>query len=192
MRLFVAFGMADDVVARLDRELAPLRDQHPDLNWTPPATWHVTLAFLGEVDGERLADVEAAVGDAVATAGEGREEGVVGPIELSLADPGRFGDRVAWLGVEDRPRGAVARLGGAIQEEIAARPGLPVDRKPVRPHVTLARARGRRGKLPAGLGEDLPRLDASWTVSEATIFRSHLGAGPLEHEPLGTVALGRR
>ncbi|MBW3658983.1 MAG: RNA 2',3'-cyclic phosphodiesterase [Actinobacteria bacterium] len=184
MRLFVAFGVADDVVDRLDRELAPLRDRHPGLNWTPPATWHVTLAFLGEVDGERIDEVEAAVSGAVAAAGQG-----VGSIELTLAEPGRFGDRVAWLGVEDRPRGAVARLGAAIQDDIAARPGLPVDRKAIRPHVTLARARGRRGRLPPELGEDLPRLDASWTVPVATIFRSHLGAGPLEHEPLVTVPL---
>lgn len=182
MRLFVALDVPDDVVDRLDAALSPLRERHPDLNWTPPATWHVTLAFLGEVEEERLDDVEAAVSDAVATAGEG-------PIELSLADPGRFGGRVAWLGVEDRPRGAVARLGAAVQEGIAARPGLPVDRKEIRPHVTLARARGRRGKLPAGFDDDLPEVAASWTVAEATIFRSHLGAGPLEHEPLVRVPL---
>lgn len=187
MRLFVAFGLPEEVVGRLDRALAPLRDEHPGLNWTPPATWHVTLAFLGEVEEQRLDDVEAAVSRGVVTAGEG-ERG--GPVELSLGAPGRFGDRVAWVGVEDRPRGAVARLGAAVQDAIAACPGLPVDRRDIRPHVTIARARGRRGRLPAGFDDAVPELTASWTVTQATIFRSHLGAGPLVHEPVGAVPLG--
>lgn len=180
MRLFAALPLADDVVATIEAATADHRRRHRDLAWTPPASWHVTLAFLGTVGPDRVDDAAAVLHHAAA----GR-----GGIELRLDAPGRFGQRVAWLAVADRPAGAVAALGEGLQAALADA-GMPVDRRPVRPHVTLARARGRRGRLPPTLVDGLPRLDATWRVTTATLYRSHLGAGPVRYEPLASAPLG--
>ncbi|MGH3404855.1 MAG: RNA 2',3'-cyclic phosphodiesterase, partial [Streptosporangiaceae bacterium] len=49
MRLFVAIVPPPAVTAELEARTAPLRPAWPDLRWTGPEAWHVTLAFLGEV-----------------------------------------------------------------------------------------------------------------------------------------------
>lgn len=175
MRLFVGLGVPDDVTDGIEAALGEVREAHPDLNWTTPASWHVTLAFIGDVDDADREAVEAAVGEGVERAG-------VGPIELSLDAPGHFGHRVAWLGVRDRPSGAVAEVGERIQERLADAE-VPVDRKEVRPHLTLVRARGRGGRLPRGLVEQLPEVEGTWTATEAVLYRSHLGR-PVRYERL--------
>ena len=50
MRLFVAIGLPPEAASELDEVVAPLRPNWPDLRWTGRDAWHLTLAFLGEVD----------------------------------------------------------------------------------------------------------------------------------------------
>lgn len=97
---------------------------------TPRANLHVTLAFLGPVDGDDLVRVEAI------------EPPPCAPFELVLDRLG-FWDRarVLWLGPSETP----APL-GALERELwdrLAALGFERERKPYAPHVTLARkARG--------------------------------------------------
>ena len=50
MRLFVAIVPPPAVQAELARRLAPLQaEAAPGLRWTSQESWHITLAFLGEV-----------------------------------------------------------------------------------------------------------------------------------------------
>jgi 2'-5' RNA ligase len=182
VRLFVALALSTAVRERIVRATRPLHDRYPDLNWTRPASWHVTVAFLGEVDGDRGEDVLAAVGTGV-------DRCAGGTIGLALTAPGQFDGRVAWLGVRDEPEGAVAALGRAVQADIAEA-GLPVQRRDVHPHLSLVRARGRRGRLPRGLLDDLPHVAGGWRGDALTVYRSHLGSGPVRYEPVGHVPLG--
>ena len=50
MRLFVAIAPPPAVLDELDALTAPYRAGRPDLRWTSREAWHVTLAFLGQVD----------------------------------------------------------------------------------------------------------------------------------------------
>ena len=50
MRLFVAITPSAAALDELAAALAPLRDAWPRLRWTDRRRWHLTLAFLGEVD----------------------------------------------------------------------------------------------------------------------------------------------
>lgn len=178
MRLFVALPVADDVRRQLATTVEPARageaagtgssSPRRGWRWTRPEGWHVTLAFLGEVEPDRLEDV--------ARAGTGPAAGT-GRIELRLGALGRFGRGVLHVTVADRPVGTVAHLGARMQEALAAG-GLPVHQREVTPHLTLARA--RRGADPA-----MPSLQppsASWTVDEARVYASHLGPGGATYE----------
>lgn len=179
MRLFVALEVDAAVRCTVEDALADLRGADDDLRWTRPEGWHVTLAFLGEV--------VAAPDVVTAAVARGVDAAATGPVTLRLGEPGRFGRRAAWLGVDDEPAGAVASLGEAIQAELEAA-ALPVERREVRPHLTLARPRGR-SQLPDGFVEQLPRPEGTWTADAAVVLRSHLEPEGARYEELARVAL---
>ena len=55
MRLFVAIAPPPAVLDELDALVEPLRARRHDLRWTNREAWHVTLAFLGQVDESAVA-----------------------------------------------------------------------------------------------------------------------------------------
>jgi RNA 2',3'-cyclic 3'-phosphodiesterase len=185
-RLFVALPVAGEVRDRLEPVVASVRHRADELSWTRAEGWHLTLAFLGRVELERIDEVAAAL-----------QEGSVGagPIRLRLGVPGRFGPRVLWIAVEDDPEGALASLGERLQVSIAAA-ALPVERRPVRPHLTLAR--GGRGRpvrdrhlhaLTAALDGRLTGEAGEWVGDEVQLWRTRLGRGPARYERLASVPL---
>lgn len=178
MRLFLALAVPEAVRAALDRAVAPLRGRHPELGWTRPEGWHLTVAFLGEVT-EPPGEVAEVVRPVVAAHP---------PVDLRLGAAGRFGDRVLWVAVIDQPSGAVAALGAALQRALADA-GLPVDPKPVRPHLTLARR--RRRPVTAAVVAEVPEVAAGWRAEEVVLTRSLLGGGrPATYVPLVRLPLG--
>jgi 2'-5' RNA ligase len=94
----------------------------------------MTLAFIGRVSDERLADVIAATREAASRQG---------PFVATLGEAGRFPPtgrpHVVWLGLTDGAAES-ASLAGAIRTALDSR-GVPLDKKPFRPHVTLARVK---------------------------------------------------
>lgn len=177
MRTFIALEMppafADDVAA-LARQLA----SNVEGRFLPRASYHLTLAFLGE-GGEREA---AAAADALEAACA-----VTPPIRLHSDGLGKFGrasDATLWLSIAPDP--ALIQLADRLREELAAR-DLPFDAKPFKPHLTLA----RRARLPKG---DLPPLPfpADAEAKAATLFKSTLERAGAVYKPLHTVSLSAR
>ena len=144
MRLFVGITPSAEALAHaagaLDRRIgraAPdgphrIASAAPDMRWVPEERWHVTLAFLGEVDPDRIPVLGARL-DEVAAAHR--------PLEaMRLAGAGTF-HGVLWLGVWHTERHSPAdRLARAVQREMRAA-GVPVERRPWRAHLTIARWR---------------------------------------------------
>jgi 2'-5' RNA ligase len=166
VRLFVALTPPPDVVTELCTATEALRAEQPDLRWTLPDQWHLTLAFLGEVG-------EGATPDLVERLG--RVAGRNPPLVLSLGGAGRFGNRILWT----RVRGETDRLRrvAASAQAAARRARLPVEDRPYRPHLTLARARGVADLQPA-VAVLAGFEGRPWTADELHLVRSHLGAGP--------------
>jgi 2'-5' RNA ligase len=166
VRLFVALTPPPRVVEELLAATAQARGRFPELRWTPPEQWHLTLAFLGEVDDRAREDLVQRLGRAA-----GRHP----PLRLSFGAAGRFGARVLWCRVlgDVEP---LRRLAESVQAA-ARRAKLPVEDRPFRAHLTLARARG-----PADLRPPVAMLGdfsgSEWVASEMHLVRSHLGAGP--------------
>lgn len=186
-RLFVALPVAEPVRAALDPVVTPLRGRADELSWTDPDGWHLTLAFLGRVELSLVDQLEPALRGAVIDQG---------PIELRLGAAGRFGPRVLWIAVEDDPPGALEELGERLQVSIATA-GLPVERRAVRPHLTLARGgRGRAVRdrhldeltdaLAAGATGDAARR---WTADEVQVWRTELRRGPARYHTVARVSL---
>jgi 2'-5' RNA ligase len=195
MRAFVALIPPAQALAELADAVDPLRAAQPDLRWTPPEQWHLTLAFLGDVDERVLPQLT----ERLARAARRHRR-----MELTFAGGGRFGDRVLWtrvanpLGRESpvstgrvahldraagRPRGpAVSRAAqlrrlAASVGAAARRCGIPVEDRPYRPHLTLAR--GRSGADLRSAAALLSGFAGSpWTADALHLVRSRLGAGP--------------
>ncbi len=157
MRLFVALEPPAEVRAHADAALAPVRERWPDLRWVPPQRWHLTLAFYGEVpDGNAAGTAEM-----VARRLAGHRA-----VELRLRGAGQFGRRALWLGLAGDVPG-LRRLARAVTFE----------RRPYRPHLTVARLRGGADAGPAA--EALSTYDGPPFVATAVhLVRSRLGPSP--------------
>lgn len=169
MRLFVALPTAPQLRVGLVPVVDDLRERFDRLRWSRPEGWHVTLAFLGEVAAERVGEV-ADVLD--------REVAGVAPFELRSAGAGRFGRGVLWLGVDSDPAGRVTELGERVQAGIETA-GLPVERRPVHPHVTLAR--GGKRRVTDGLVAEVAVAEVAWSADRIELWSSRLGSGPARY-----------
>jgi 2'-5' RNA ligase len=187
MRMFVALVPPADAMAELAAAVEALQAT-PGLRWTRPEQWHVTLAFLAEVD------------DRAREALTPRLERVAhrhAPPTLALAGGGRFGRQVLWTRV-DGDQAALRRLADAVRAA-ARRCGLPVDTRPYRPHLTLARTLARARDPATDLAPLAAALDGfagrPWSASDLHLVRSVLGAGPgrtAHHEPVARWPLSGR
>jgi 2'-5' RNA ligase len=178
-RCFWAVPLPDDLRASLARFVASLRSQpRVDAEWrfTEAEAWHVTLAFLGGIE---PASVEPMVGRVRAVV-EGHAPFEVMAGGIGGVPSGRL-RRVRWVGVRDDD----GRL-AALARDLRSAVGLELD-QPFRPHVTLARTRDRSGS-------SVPRSTApapadTIPVSEAVLFRSHLGRGPARYANVARITL---
>ncbi|AEV81443.1 2'-5' RNA ligase [Actinoplanes sp. SE50] len=150
-RLFVAVfpppPARDDLLRRLP----------PDARYTRPSKWHVTLAFLGDVEDHRVPDVAAAL-----TTVPPRPA-----FSLHAAGGGRFGP-VIWAGLAGDVR-PLADLRESVRDALAAA-GFAIDPRPFRPHLTIS-YRSAPGLLAALTGYAGP----AWQVSELALVESRLG-----------------
>jgi RNA 2',3'-cyclic 3'-phosphodiesterase len=166
VRLFVALTPPAEVAQELRSATERLRAEHPALRWTLPEQWHLTLAFLGEVDDRARADLAGRLARAATRAA---------PLSLALGGAGRFGDRVLWTRVSG-DTAALRRLACSVRAA-AGRAGLRVEDRPYRPHLTLARSGGDVDLR--GLVSALADFSgSSWTAERLHLVRSRLGAGP--------------
>jgi RNA 2',3'-cyclic 3'-phosphodiesterase len=193
VRLFVALTPPEDVIDALRTTTVALRELAPELaaqlRWTRPEQWHLTLAFLGEVSDQVVDELTRRLSRAAA-----RHP----PLSLSLGGGGRFGHRVLWTGVHG-DRDGLRRLAGSAAAA-ARRCRLPVEDRPYRPHLTLARATGEADLRP--LVQRLASWQgAPWVATQLHLVRSQLGGSPnglALHEPIagwplsGIASQGRR
>lgn len=141
-------------------------------------TMHLTLAFLGHRALDEVEPAAAAVSGVVASAPR-----------LELGDALWLAPRrphVLTVAVLD-PGEDLAALHAVVLERLTeALPAWTPERRPLRPHITVARV--RRGAAPRTTGlPEVPR--AAWSAGAVVLFRSHLGGGPARHEPLARAEL---
>jgi RNA 2',3'-cyclic 3'-phosphodiesterase len=181
LRLFVAVDppppALDHLGAAVDRlQVTQARADGRSARLAARERWHVTLAFLGDVPADRVDDASAALQRAAAT--------VRAPIMVRFAGGGRFGRgrfTVLWAGLDGDLAGLAALARSLRRELRSAR--LPVDDKPFRPHLTLARPGDRvSAEQVAHDVEALrPYIGPQWTVAAVHLVASELGPNPRHH-----------
>ena len=130
IRLFVALELPQDVRTRL----AALAGGVPGARWLLPEQMHITLRFIGAVDGARFADIRISLAEISAP-----------PMVLAIAGVGLFGSlrqpRLLWAGIT--PDAPVIALHDKIERRLIGC-GLEPEGRKFRPHVTLARIKRTR------------------------------------------------
>ena len=140
-RLFVGLRISlatANALARLVETLArKARDAGLEVKWVPPASYHVTLKFLGWT---RIDAVDA-VSDALGRVAVGAPK-----LTFKTARIGAFPSlekaSVLWAGVDDAS-GSLGALAAAVETAMVGI-GYRPEPRPFHPHVTLARLRESR------------------------------------------------
>ncbi|WP_336035663.1 RNA 2',3'-cyclic phosphodiesterase [Halobacterium yunchengense] len=185
MRLFVSVDLPDDLaddVAALQEEFAAAGG----LDFVDPAQAHVTLKFLGDVDGDRVDELADGLDAAVADSG-------VAPFDAELAGLGVFPDleyvSVLWLGV-GAGSAELSRLHDAVESRFVTEHGFDPEDHEFTPHVTLARMKHAGGKeLVQELVRERHPEVGTVRVSAVRLTESTLTADGPEYETVRAVDL---
>jgi RNA 2',3'-cyclic 3'-phosphodiesterase len=184
MRCFIALNPPQAGRDALHAALEPLRQQDLPVRWAPADSLHLTLKFLGDIEGGEVPRIEE-----VLRAAADRH----GPVEIELSGFGAFPSlrraNVLWAGVAPNPGLS------ALQQQIelaCSRLGYAREQRPYRPHITVARLQsGARSpdieRAAAGFDHS-----ARFTIDTLDLMRSHSAGGGARYEPLLRQALGRR
>lgn len=179
LRLFVALPLPPDVRTRL----ALLGGGVPGARWMPTESLHLTLRFIGEVDGGTAQDIAEALDGIDAL-----------PFALTLTGIDTFGQgeaaRVLWVGVEREP--ALLELRERVESALRFA-GIAPDAQKYIPHVTLARLKKPSvGALMRQIAANSPLrigpvtfdrfiLYSSWSQAEGPFYREE-AVYPLEED----------
>ncbi|MFF4169405.1 RNA 2',3'-cyclic phosphodiesterase [Streptomyces sp. NPDC001744] len=168
VRVFVALAPPDDAKDELADALRPAYAAYPDLRWNRVEDWHITLAFLGELPVAAVPPLRPPLADLAAS---------VRPVELALREGGHFDGRVLWSGIDGDLEGLHA-LASRVRAVIGEC-GIPFEGRPLRPHLTLARA---RRSDPASVVEAAAGLAGfagrRWRAGRLHLVGSDFGRGP--------------
>lgn len=178
MRLFIAIALPDELRARL----AEMEEGLPAARWVPSENLHLTLRFIGEVDGSQARDIDAALTQVRAPR-----------FPVALAGVDHFGSgnkaRSLWVGVEPHPD--LMRLQAKIEQALQ-RAGLPPEGRKFKPHVTLARFNGSPGgRLYTYLSRHALFRGPPFVAEEFVLYSSFLAQAGAIHSPEAAYPLER-
>ncbi|HEX3755039.1 MAG TPA: RNA 2',3'-cyclic phosphodiesterase [Rhizomicrobium sp.] len=162
MRLFVALALPEPVA----QSLLLIQGGVPGARWQTREQLHLTLRFIGEVDGRDARALDDALSGIVAPA-----------FEMQLHSVGQFGNKrpdALWAGV--RRNRALEHLQKKVDTAIH-RVGQPQDAHKFTPHVTLARMRNpETGKVMEWLTHNALYTSDEFTVGAFCLYSSRLAS----------------
>jgi RNA 2',3'-cyclic 3'-phosphodiesterase len=172
MRLFLAIPLAETIKENLSRLTARHRPSAPDLRWSSPDTWHITLQFLGNTTPEQY--------DCLLTP---LEQLHAQPVSIRFSGFGVFEHAgILHLGIETTSDLL------ALQKRVIAATipcGFEPESRPYHPHITLARSKLRAGSRGLrALADRLPDPGhlLHFTAREFLLYESHLSSSGSTYE----------
>ncbi len=184
-RLFVALDLPEEVreaLATWGREVAG-REGERRLRLVPADALHVTLCFLGWRDEGQTGEIAAL---ALGAVGESAAAPRLALGEAGWLPPRR--PRVLAVDLEEEG-GGLSALQLAVSDALEAGCAFEPEKRPFRPHATVARVpRGAR----AGSRDELnPPPPLEFPGVAVTLYRSRLSREGARYEPLARVGLSR-
>jgi len=173
IRSFIAIELPPAVKQELTTLEGMLKKRCPDaVRWVDPQGIHITLKFLGNVDSDKIDEINMAIDEA--TQG-------LSPFRLELHEVGAFPNlnrvQVVWVGT----RGDLDKL-AYLQKQIESNTeqlGFPREDRAFTPHLTLGRVRNYtspddRKKLGQILSQTTFNSSQVITVDSVNLMKSQL------------------
>ncbi|MBN1212556.1 MAG: RNA 2',3'-cyclic phosphodiesterase [candidate division Zixibacteria bacterium] len=168
-RLFVAIDLPD----RVKEQLRYICHGVPGASWLEPEQLHLTLRFIGEVDGGGFRDI-------VETLAHIRCEPFSVALEGTGCFPLRKEPKSLWVGVEKNE--ALTHLQKKIDTALI-RAGLPKEGRKFSPHITVAQLKGPRvNKIAGFLAANGLFKVAPFPVDEFCLYSSFLSSQGALHQ----------
>uniref|UniRef100_UPI00405769B8 RNA 2',3'-cyclic phosphodiesterase n=1 Tax=Candidatus Electrothrix sp. TaxID=2170559 RepID=UPI00405769B8 len=169
MRLFVALDMPESIQERLGMIACGL----PGAHWVAPEQLHLTLHFIGEVDGAMMRNIQDALGKLSCPA-----------LQLCLQGVGLFPLRgksphTLWVGVEKSEQLLTLhrQIGSAL-----VRQGCALEQRKYAPHITLARLKNTpKKRLNEFVARHMSMYFPDVQVNQFSLYRSVLGPKGAKH-----------
>jgi 2'-5' RNA ligase len=183
IRAFVAVDLEPQTVQRIAEAIDRLRPRIPGIRWLPPANFHLTLKFLGDVDEAKVAPIAAALE---------RDLYPFSCFTINAKGLGVFPDlkrpRILWVGLVGDELNVLA----SKVERVLIPFGFAAEKRAFTPHLTVGRWREFKGSSKE-LGDEI----AKWSghdfgrsnVEEVILFQSVLKQEGAVYRRLKTVAL---
>ncbi|MFD3537540.1 RNA 2',3'-cyclic phosphodiesterase [Streptomyces sp. NPDC058664] len=168
VRVFIALAPPDEAKEELERELRAAYETYPRMRWNRVEDWHITLAFLGELPVGTVPLLRPPLADLAASRR---------PVELALRGGGHFDGRVLWSGVDGDLEG-LHRLAADVRT-VVRECGVPFEERPLRPHLTLGRARRDDPACVPDVAAGLAGFTGRrWRAERLHLVGSDFGRGP--------------
>lgn len=184
IRAFLAVELSHDLRAELaslqqelKRRIEPELKRGTRISWAQPASIHLTLKFLGDMDEQVIDPLRVAVEQAI-----GSQGAVMVPLERLGAFPRPENPRVLWVGPSEQwERGVeakrIAEIHGAIEQACEGL-GFLRETRPFSPHLTLARIKMGERQVGIALAKsgllDLPLSLGQLAVDRVVLMQSDL------------------
>lgn len=164
----MALAPPDDAKDELARALQPAYAGYPLLRWNRIEDWHITLAFLGEIPSTAVPLLRSVL------AGRAASQPA---LQLGLRGGGHFDGRLLWSGIDGDLEGL--HLLAADVRELVKSCGTDFVDRPLRPHLTLARARrGDAASVPQAAAGLTGFVGRRWQAGHLHLVGSNIGRGP--------------
>jgi 2'-5' RNA ligase len=184
VRAFVAIEVNEEVRAALTDTQRKLKKSDAHVSWVKAENIHLSLAFLGDIFPRQVKGMSESLDEIGETCGS---------FAMEVAGVGSFGaaqkPRVIWAGIEEPPEELIE-----IQGYVATAAeglGIPVDKRPFRPHITLGRVRSGRNvdALTSAMASVKNTRHGSVEVRRILLMRSVLKPQGAEYSILHETAL---
>jgi RNA 2',3'-cyclic 3'-phosphodiesterase len=180
-----------DLKQRLSREIP----RNVRMSWIQPASIHLTIKFLGDIDEQLVSPMQEAMGQAIA--GHPRLQI---PLERLGGFPRLQQPRVLWVGPSDEwEQGEEARRLTSVHraiEECCCSFDLAPENRPLSPHLTIARIKEGGYSMGQALAKsgvmDRPLSLGSLAVDSVVLMRSELKPTGSVYTKLWDVKVGAR
>jgi 2'-5' RNA ligase len=174
MRVFVALEIPSAVRENLAAMLQSLRAVSPQTRWVRPENLHVTLKFIGEVAAAKLTAIRSALSSV--------RSGQLITLDFRALDffPNEKHPCVFWAGIKASPN--LKTLAADI-DMATEKLGIPLEKRPFSPHLTLARFEPPRlpEKLRAAIQENAARDFGSLRTVQFHLIESKLKPSGAEY-----------
>ncbi|WP_028392301.1 RNA 2',3'-cyclic phosphodiesterase [Bacillus cihuensis] len=179
---FYALTLPDETKELLQQTSERIKTEFPFKKWLHHDDYHITLAFLGDAPEEMRQKSLELVNVALAE---------VSKFELYLNGMGIFGDlaspRILWAGVDPSEQlfNLQKKVYTACEEA-----GFTLDKKPFKPHITLARKFIGNAFQLNRMQElaDISNRTYRFQGATVTLYQTHLGQAP-SYQPIATSSL---